>query len=420
MAAVRLSPAARVVGGASALTTLGTIPVFLLGAQAVFIRSDLDFDEPRFGIAVSAFFASAAAAALLGGGLLDRLGRRKSTILAGVLAAVGGFGMAWVTYSWGSLLVLMVVLGTANAACQVTSNLTLARAMPANRRGLGFGVKQAAIPLAILIAGLAVSAAAAVGWRWTFTLTGLAGLGVVAIGLRLPAGAGASTDHAAGRDRPPMSALLAVMAAVTVASAAANSLGSFVALWGFEVGLTPSEAGLLMATGSTLNIMVRVFSGHRADLREGRNLPVVALQMLVGAAALALLAVPSPWAVVPATLIAFGLGWSWPGLLLYAVVRVGRDSPGSASGVVQAGAFVGGAAGPAVFGLVVGSMGFTVAWLMTAVLFLTAAVLVLFARRLFIADLVARPPQAPLTYGGGRGRPARTTDPHEGAPDDRP
>jgi len=420
MFAIKISPVARVVGGASALTTLGTIPVFLLGAQAVFIRSELDFDELRFGIAVSAFFASAAAAALLCGGLLDRLGRRRSTIVAGALATLGGFGTAWATHSWGSLLALMVILGTANAACQVTSNLTLARAVPANRRGLGFGVKQAAIPVAILIAGLAVPVVGAVvGWRWTFTLTGLAGLGVVAIGLRLPADVSSPSDQPGARDRPPMSALLAVMAAVMVASAAANSLGSFVGLWGFEVGLTPSEAGLLMATGSALNITVRVFSGHRADLREGRNLPVVAFQMLVGAAALALLSVPSPWTVVPATLLAFGLGWSWPGLLLFAVVRVGRDSPGSASGFVQAGAFVGGAAGPALFGLAVSGVGFALAWQMAAVLFLAAALLVLFARRLFIADLVARPPRIPLRYGGGRGRPARTTLP-QAEPDDEP
>ncbi len=336
--------------------------------------------------------------------------------MAGALATVGGFWTAWATWSWSSLLLPMIVLGTANAACQVTSNLTLARAIPANRRGLGFGVKQAAIPLAILIAGLAVPVVGAVvGWRWTFTLTGLAGLVVTIMGLRLPPGPSATVEQPGGRDRPPMSALLAVMAAVILASAAANSLGSFVGMWGFEVGLTPSEAGLLMAVGSALNIMVRVFSGHRADLREGRNLPVVAFQMLVGAAALALLSAPSPWTMVMATLLAFGLGWSWPGLLLYAVVRVGRDAPGSASGVVQAGAFIGGAAGPALFGLVAGSMSFAVAWRMTSVLFLAAALLVFYARHLYIVDLVARPPQTPLTYGGGRNRPSRTTPPHPGS-----
>lgn len=413
MVSVRVSPVAWVVLAASALTTLGTLPVFLLGAQAVFIRSDLDFDELQFGIAVSAFFASAAAAALFGGGLLDRLGRRNSTVTAGALAALGGFGIAWATYSWVVLLVLMIVLGTANAACQVTSNLTLARSVPAHRQGLGFGVKQAAIPAAILIAGLAVPAVGAVvGWRWTFTFTGLAGVGVVISGLRLPRGLPAPKNQVAGRDRPPMSALLAIMVAVMAASAAANSLGSFVALWGFQVGLTPSEAGLLMAAGSALNILVRIGSGHRADLRHGRNLPVVAAQMLIGAASLAALSISSPWTFVPAALLAFALGWSWPGLLLYAVVRVARESPGVASGVVQAGAFAGGAAGPVLFGLMVETLGYAYAWRIAGLLFLTAAIFVMIGRRLFVADLVARPPQTPIGYGGGRrDAPARTTGP---------
>lgn len=422
MVSVRVSPVAGVVAAASALTTLGTLPVFLLGAQAVFIRSDLGFDELRFGIAVSAFFASAAAAAFLGGGLLDRLGRRNSTVTAGALAAIGGFGVAWATYSWAVLLVLMILLGTANAACQVTSNLTLARSVPPHRRGLGFGVKQAAIPLSIVIAGLAVPVVGAtVGWRWTFTFTGLAGVGVVVAGLRLPRGSDATRNKAAGRDRPPMSALLAIMLAVMTASAAANSLGSFVGLWGFKVGLTPSEAGILMAAGSALNILVRVGSGHRADLRHGRNLPVVAAQMVIGAASLAALSISSPWTFVPAALLAFGVGWSWPGLLLYAVVRVARDAPGVASGVVQAGAFAGGAAGPVLFGLTVETLGYATAWRIAGLLFLVAAILVMLGRRLFIADLVARPPQAPLGYGGGRDTPARTTGPAgEGPADEVP
>lgn len=164
-----------------------------------------------------------------------------------------------------------------------------------------------------------------------------------------------------------------------------------------------------MATGSALNIVVRVLSGHLADRRHGRNLPVVATQMLVGAAALAALSVPSPAAVVSAGLVAFALGWSWPGLLLFAVVRVGRDSPGAASGIVQAGAFIGGAAGPVLFGIVVDSVGYQAAWRLAAGLFLVAAALVLLARRIFIADLVARPPAQPFGYGGGRRSPARTT-----------
>jgi MFS family permease len=208
------------------------------------------------------------------------------------------------------------------------------------------------------------------------------------------------------------------MAAITLASAAANSLGAFLPSWGFQVGLSPSAAGLLMAAGSAVNIGVRVLVGHLADLRYGRNLPVVAAQMLAGAFCLALLSVPSPWVVVVAGLLAFGLGWSWPGLLLYAVVRLGRDAPASASSIVQAGAFVGGAAGPALFGLVVGVAGYRQAWWAAAVAFLLAAVLVLLARRMFATDLQVRPPREPFGYGGGRSAPARTTPPRTIPPRD--
>lgn len=412
MSTPRIPPTVRVVLGASAMTTLGTLPVFLLSSQSVYIRRDLGFAEGQYGVAVSAFFAAAALAALLGGGLSDRMGRRRSTVAAGLLAAAGGFGVALVARSWFVLVLMMVLLGVANAACQVTSNLAMARAIPPTRRGLGFGVKQAAIPLAIMIAGLAVPLmSAVVGWRYTFVLTGLTGLVTAALGLRVERRAEASPEPAGGRDRPALGALLTTMAAITLASAAANSLGSFLPSWAFRVGLSPSQAGVLMAVGSGTNIVVRVLAGHLADRRHGRNLPVVAGQMLVGAVALAVLSVPATPSVVVSGFLAFALGWSWPGLLLYAVVRVGRDSPGHASGLVQAGAFTGGAAGPALFGALAGSLGYETAWRIAALLFLVASVLIMVARRMFIADLVARPPAMPFGFGGGRRTPRRTTRP---------
>ena len=407
----RLPPVARTVLGASAMTTLGTLPVFLLSSQSVFVRHELGFGEGRFGVVVGAFFVSAAAAALLGGRLVDRMGRRNSTVLAGLVTAVGGLGTAALARSWSVLVVGMLVLGVSNAACQVTSNLVMARVVPPDRRGLGFAVKQSAIPLALVLAGLAVPTVGALtGWRGTFVLTGVGGLVVAVVGARLPRGrsqAGAADQDRP--DRPPVSALVTTMLAIALASAAANSLGSFAASWGFKVGLTPGQAGVLMAAGSAANVTVRILVGHRADRRHGRNLPVVAAQMLVGAVALAVLSIPSPVAVVPGALAGFALGWSWPGLLLYAVVRVGRDSPGTASGFVQAGAFAGGAAGPALFGTVVAGGGYELAWRLAALLFLMAAATVLLARRLFIADLVARPPAQPLGFGGGRDVRARTT-----------
>jgi hypothetical protein len=64
------------------------------------------------------------------------------------------------------------------------------------------------------------------------------------------------------------------------------------------------------------------------------------------------------------------------------------------------------------FGLMVETLGYAYAWRIAGLLFLTAAIFVMIGRRLFVADLVARPPQTPIGYGGGRrDAPARTTGP---------
>lgn len=401
------------IGGASLLTTLGTLPVFLLASQSVLVRDELGFGARLFGVAVGTFFAAAAVTAVLAGMVADRVGRRASTIAAGALSATGCLGVGLGAGEWWSLAVLMAVLGMANAACQVTANLAMARSVPPHRRGLGFGVKQSAIPLAIVLAGLAVpSVTAAYGWRPTYVACGCAGLLAVLVGLArrpAPASVGLDVGVVEAPDRPPMPALLVSMVAIALGSASANSLGSFVASWGFEVGLTLSEAGVLMAVGSALNIAARLLSGGLADRRHGRNLPIVAAQMLVGGLALALLSVPDPTTYVAAAVLAFAVGWSWPGLMLYAVVRIGRDSPATASGVVQAGAFAGGAAGPLLFGVLVAEVGYEASWRVAAAVFIGAAALVAVARRMFLADLEARPPREPLGYGGGRTEPRRVT-----------
>ncbi len=404
-------------GAAGAVTALGAIPPFLIGAQAVFVRAELGFDLTRLGVAVSAFFAAAAAAALAGGGLIDRIGARAGLVLAGLLVTGGGAAVVLLVHDWTSLVLCMLLLGLGNAACQVSSNLSVAQALPAHRRGLGFGVKQAAVPLAIMLAGLAVPTVGRIySWRFSFGMTAVCGLLVVAVALlvrspRRQRGA----RVAQGQDRAPLGPLLVAGLSITFASAAANFLGAYLASWADRSGLTPSQAGLLIAAGSGASIVVRIVLGHRADGRHGANLPVVAVQMFVGAGCLLGVSSGLPWAVVGFGFAAFAVGWSWPGLFLYAVARVGRDAPARASAIVQAGAFAGGAVGPIGFGLLVGTAGFRSAWWCAAGAFVVAGVLVLLARRGLVVDLVDRPPRIPLGYGGGRGTAARRTP--EGAAD---
>lgn len=397
--------------GASALTTLGALPPFLVGAQAVLMQRDLGFGPSVLGVVVSTFFAVAALGTIFGGGLLERWSRRQAQLLAGALVTVGGFGLALGVHHWEVLIAAMALLGLANAACQGTSNQAVATALPPHRRGLGFGIKQSAVPAAVMFGGLAVPTMTALfGWRSTFLVTGSLGLVVIALALvhRKDEGPGGARVHdsAAPGDHAPRFPLLLCGLAITFASAAANFLGAYLASWAHEVGLTVGQAGLLMAAGSGSSILIRVISGHRADRRFGGNFSVVAAQMGAGALFLLLIGLLAvPWAVVVFGFLAFGLGWSWPGLFLYAAARLGRDAPTKASSVVQAGAFVGGAIGPVGFGLLVSAVSFQGAWFVAAGSFVVAGSLVLLARRGFRRDLVQRPPARPFGYGGGRDHP---------------
>ena len=236
------------------------------------------------------------------------------------------------------------------------------------------------------------------GWRSTFLVTGSVGLVVIVLALLQP-----RAERTAPRggfvggtvERAPWAPLLLCGLAITFASAAANFLGAYLASWAYDVGLTVGQAGLLMAAGSGSSIAIRVLAGHRADRRYGGNLAVVAAQMAAGAVCLVLIGSAVPWVVIVFGFLAFGLGWSWPGLFLYAVARVGRDAPTRATSVVQAGAFTGGALGPVLLGLVVSGVGFQGAWWAAAGSFVMAATLTMVARAGFRRDLVRRPPTRP-------------------------
>ena len=384
----------RKLSAAAALSTLGAIPAFLLGAQFVLIQEDLSLDERHLGVAVGIFFAAAAVASLPAGSVADRLGARASTLVAGGLSFTAAVVVAVAARGTAVLLMGIGVAGVANAALQMTANASLARSIPRHRQGLAFGIKQSAVPLAILLGGLAVPAVGLlVGWRWTFGALALCAVVVMALALRGGADRRMSVPAApAASDGAPRTALVLTAVAATMANGAANSLGAFLPAWTYSLGVSTAASGLLLALCAAVCIAARVLSGAAGDRRAGRNIPWVAGQMSLGAVGFFLLAQGHIPLVVLGALIAFGFGWAWPGLLIFAVVRVGRDRPASASSAVQSGGFAGGALGPPLFGWLIVTTSYETGWLVAAVLLLAAAGLLLYCRRLFLQDLHLRPP----------------------------
>ena len=75
--------------------------------------------------------------------------------LSGLTAALAMLGVAVAARDTAVLVAALVVAGWGNGVGQPASNDLIARSVAADRQGLAYGLKQAAIPLSTLLAGVA-------------------------------------------------------------------------------------------------------------------------------------------------------------------------------------------------------------------------------------------------------------------------
>jgi predicted MFS family arabinose efflux permease len=356
------------------------LPGFLIGALALQIRADLDVSVEAVAAGVTVFFLAGALGAGPGGRLAERVGAADAMRGCVLVTAGGLLAAAALADSLAALLALLALAGLANAVCQPAINLFMAEQVPLERQGLAFGIKQSAIPAAILVSGLALPLLALpFGWRATFALCALGPLAVaVAMGrsahhLRSPV-----EREPAPR---PTRELVAIAAGAALASAGPNAMGAYLVASAVDTGIAEGAAGLLVALGSALSLAVRVALGQRADRRRDYGYGTMVVLLVGGAAGFVLLASGATVPFVIGALVAFTLGWGWPGVFNLAVVDSHRDAPGAATGVSQTGIYVGAAGGPAAFGAISAAGGYEAAWAATAVLALVAALVIALAAR---------------------------------------
>ncbi|MFF5987119.1 MFS transporter [Prauserella flavalba] len=388
----REQSAFRVGFGAVAITTSTVLPVFLTGAMTVQISAELAFDPAGLGLAVALYFAVSALVSLPIGKLVERLGSGRTSRIAVLGAAACMLLIAGLAQNYATLLTFLLCSAWCNVMGQLSSNLTLARLMPTVRMGLSFGAKQASVPLATLLSGVAVPAVGlTIGWRWAYVIGAVIALASL---ITAPRGSGPSSREKAVPEDRATAALSVIAAAAGLGSASANALGIFLVASAVERGVSPGLAGLVLTLGSVVGLLMRLLHGWLADRRSGGHVAVVAGCLLLGAAGLALLAAPGPVWLIIGTVLGFGLGWSWPGLLQFAVVRLNPSAPAAATAIVQAGVYAGGFVGPIGFGFLATHMSFTVAWSVSAAAMLLAGGAVLLGRRMLLAH-AARPSVQP-------------------------
>lgn len=389
----------------------------LVGALAVQVRHGLHFSTARLGLAVATYNAAAALSSVPMGHLVERVGGVRVMRFTSILGVAVLLSLATLTRSWVDLVAILIGAGIISAAVQPATNLFLSRHIPKQRQGFAFGIKQSSVPLAGLIAGLAVPVVAlTIGWRWAFA--GASSVALLAASLvptatrtshRSSVGpsdqAGppetakptseattaelATTAEVAAGAEPPkehLFPLVVLAAAFGLGIAASNCLSVFLVTSAVDSGTGKGMAGIVAASASMVGLTARITTGIQADRRGEKHLPVVATMLALGAAGYVGLGVAgsSLWFLVAAAALAYGAGWGWNGLFSFAVVRVHPQFPARATGITQAGGRLGGIVGPLVFGIVVDNASYAAAWDITALTALAASALMVAGRKLLL------------------------------------
>jgi MFS family permease len=367
--------AARTTAAATAASVVAVLAPFLVGASGVLLRHDLGISEVDIGLAVSCFFAASAVSAPPAGRLAEYWGAMPALAVVMVGGAAVLTSLAMFVAEFGHLLAALIIAGAVNGLCQPASALAIAVG-ESDRPALMFGLKQSAIPLAMLVAGASVPLlGVTVGWRWIFGVAAL--LAVVLIRLPLGCRVRARREPFASRDSSGSLAHFIVLAvAMGLGTAAATAIAAFLVPSSVAVGLTVTQAGWLLVAGSIAGVLARLVAGWWADREADRAMPCVSVMLLLGAGGFALLSVGVDWLLPVAVVVAYAFGLGWTGLLVFAVVRMSPGAPGAATGVVQSGSAAGAAAGPVLFGLAVERASFAAAWLLSAAGLLAASCVV--------------------------------------------
>lgn len=375
--------AAMVVG--TATVVVGTLPVFLTGALAVELTSELAFGSTGLGLAVAVYRLTGAAASPWLGALADRLGTVRSIRLATLIAAVGTFGIALTAHSWAVLVFWLMFSGCAHALGQPATNRLLSNAIDPKRLGTAFGLKQSAPPASTMLAGLSVPfLALTLGWRAAYVLAGVLALIVMLGAGRRPPRAQRRPKETGPRQPLPDKGLIILLAAsFGLGTSTSSASTTFYVDSAVAAGSTQQFAGTVLAIAGIASIASRITSGVMCDRMAGGHLYLCVGLLGVGAVGLLMLATGDPRWMTPGIAITLAGSWGINGVFWYALIRAYPEMPGRITGALFPGALLGSTAGPIAFGIVSDATSYPVAWLATAgVAVLAAAAIFNAARKL--------------------------------------
>jgi MFS family permease len=360
-----------------------SLPMFLITTLAPYLREEIGLGERSLGFTVAMFHLVSAMTAVRLGRLADTQSWQRGTILAGTglllpLAVLWGVvdSVPWLWLAVGCLAV-------AQSLSIGTGNLAIFEAVPHSRQGLVFGIKQAAVPIAMMLAGLTAPVVAAqFGWHRAFLIPAAFAVVAVLLAVLRSVGRGRSaqptTAHVDAFQLPAARKrqLRRLATAIAIGSMTSSSLGAFFVLYAVSRDLTPGQAGVVLALASAANIVSRIGVGWLADRRGYDGFALAGCMLIGGSLGYVVLLLGEGWVLAIGAVLAYGVGWAWQGLVHLGAVRFAPEAPGYASGVIRTGMSAGAGSGPFVAGLIVAAAGYRPLWVLLGVLAVAAGTFV--------------------------------------------
>lgn len=353
---------------AQASVSAALIGVPVLAPQ---LRAHFGLSLGETGVVLAALSIGMTPTLLAWGLLADRVGERIVLPLGLAAAAAALAASGWVGSSRVFIL-LLVVAGAFGASVNAASGRAVMQWFPRSERGLALGIRQANVPVGGLIAALALP-----------PLADSAGLGWAFFGLAAACGAGAATaalllrDPPHGRPQPTLSRPLRDPAAWRISWSGALLLVGQTATLSFTVlflhsdrGLSTGAAAAVLAASQALGAGARIAAGHWSDRVGARIVPMRLLALAVTGtlAVVGALSASANWLLIPALVVAGGVGLSWNGLSFTAAAEIaGGAAAGAAIGLQQTVIGIGGIVAPIGFAAVVSAGSWRIAFLMAAV-----------------------------------------------------
>lgn len=341
---------------------------FMTVLLPLFLSGPLGCSDQWVGIVMSSYTVASILARPVTGALVDSLNRRTIYVLTFSLFTLCFLGYPWVA-GLGSMLALRFLHGVGWGSMSTASHSVAIELMPLSRRGEGIGIFGLSMPLAMALGpwlGLWIY-----GETGSFDVTFYVAACICALGLGLGLGVRVP-EHAHGRSvkrlmvklKPSNLFLrrsLGASLVVFVLQVPYGSIMSFITLYAVEIGEDVSSA-VFFAVYSVGVLLTRLFAGRIFDRQGPRWLVLVGCVLcFMGYALLS----QFPTAMVyylSALPLGLGYGITSPPLQAMANRGVHERDRGAANSTFLTFFDIGIGTGMVVFGALIGTFGYRVAF----------------------------------------------------------